>query len=116
MLPSAEQTLGQEKLASTTSAPASAAHWAQRAKSSATSDAVGFSLGVATTDTIRIWPSARPALARRTSSRQISGAMDGMPKQTAELSRRGSPFGFSITYTGPSSPVGSSTNTQLGSG
>src|SRR5687768_2697117 len=116
MLPSAEHTFGQEKFASITSAPASAAHSAQRAKSSATSDSLGFSLGVATTDTIRIWPSPKPAFARRTSSRQTSGAMEGIPKQTAELTWRGSALGFWFTYTGPSSPVGSSTNTQFGSG
>src|SRR5436190_21448145 len=97
MLPSAEHTLGQEKLASMTSAPASAAQRAHWAKSSVTSAAVGCSLGVATTETIRIWLSPEPALARLMSSRQMSDAMEGMPKQTAELHCRGSPLDLSFT-------------------
>src|SRR4051794_27280678 len=85
MVPSAEQTFGQEKFASIASAPASAAQRAHCVKSAATSLAVAPSFGVATTETMSIWPSAKPALVRLTSSRHTSGAIEGMPKQTAEL-------------------------------
>src|SRR5687767_3655533 len=85
MLPSFEQTFGHEKFASMMSAPASAAQSAHRAKSSATSRTVALSLGLATTDTIKIFPAPSAALARRTSSRHTFGDIDGMPKQTAEL-------------------------------
>src|SRR4051794_30382289 len=96
MLPSAEHTFGQEKLASMTCAPASTAHSAHWQKSLIISFRPQPSCGVATIETTRIWPGARDCLATLMSSRQISGAMDGMPKHTAELMCSGFPEGWSV--------------------
>src|SRR5258706_10511305 len=114
MVPSAEQTLGHEKFASMMSAPAATAHSAQRQKSAATSSGEAASGGVATTETTSICPSARLSFARRTSGRQTSGAMDGIPKQTADVTFSGLEKSGSVVKTGPLAFPWSSTKTQLG--
>jgi hypothetical protein len=53
--------------------------------------------GDATTDTMSICPGLRAFLVFATSSRHTPGAMEGMPKQTAELTRVGSEGGRSMT-------------------
>ena len=78
-VPSAEHTLGHDRLASTACAPASTAHAAHFAKSAAISDIDGFCDGVATTDTISNCPAPSPARVCRTSSRHVSGAVDVTP-------------------------------------
>lgn len=115
-VPSAEQTLGQERLASTMCAPASAAHAGHCAKSAARSSAVPPAFGEPTTDTMSRCPSSRAAAVRRTSPLQRLGSTEGIPKHTAELAVTRFSGGPSRTHTGPSGTGPSSTNTQSGMG